>query len=144
MTKSEEAARLFEAGNNCAQSVVRACVDDRILSQEAALGVSAAFGAGMCRTAGTCGAITGALMAIGCRCGSRIVEDPSYRSAVYVKGVEFMERFKAKHGSIVCRELLGCDIGTPEGARYATEHNLTKTHCLQFVVDAVELLAQGE
>ena len=143
-TRSEEAARLFEAGHNCAQSVLCACVDEATLSREAALGVAAAFGGGMCRTAETCGAVTGALMVIGCRGSSKIVEDPSYRKVVYAEGLEFMQRFKSTHGSTDCRDLLGCDIGTPEGAKYAQEHDLTKVLCPRFVVDAVEILGESE
>ncbi|MDR3709333.1 MAG: C-GCAxxG-C-C family protein [Capsulimonadaceae bacterium] len=138
MTRSEEATRLFEAGYNCAQSVLCACVDDENLTHEAALGVAAALGGGMCRTAGPCGAVTGALMAIGSRYSSRIVEDPSYRKVVYAKGAEFIEKFKSKHGSTICRELLGCDISTTEGTHYALERDLTKIRCVQFIADAVE------
>jgi len=143
-TRSEEAATLFDAGYNCAQSVLCACVDETHLSRESALGVAAGFGGGMCRTAETCGAVTGALMVIGCRDSSRIVNDPSYRKVVYAKGLEFMQRFKSLHGSIDCRDLLGCDISTPEGAQYAQEHDLTKVLCPQFVVDAVEILGESE
>jgi hypothetical protein len=83
-------------------------------------------------------------MVIGARESSRITEDPSHRRFVYAKGAQVMERFRSLHGSTVCRELLGCDISTPEGAKYADDHDLTKLRCEQFVKDAVAILENGE
>lgn len=49
---------------NCAQSVLLPFAEEAGLSRELAYQVSANFGAGM-KMAGTCGAITGGLMALG-------------------------------------------------------------------------------
>lgn len=49
---------------NCAQSVLLPFAEEAGLSQELAYQISANFGAGM-KMAGTCGAITGGLMALG-------------------------------------------------------------------------------
>ena len=50
-----------------------------------------------------------------------------------------MEAFAARHGSTVCRELLGCDIGTPEGMQQARDNKLFQVRCTNYVRGAVEI-----
>ena len=45
-------------------------------------------------------------------------------------------RFRARHGSIVCRELLGCDLTSSEGTAHFKENNLLTTVCAVVVRDA--------
>ena len=52
----------------------------------------------------------------------------------------FVAGCRQRHGSLACRELLGCDISTPEGAKLAEERRLFRTKCPQLVRDAAELL----
>jgi len=49
-------------------------------------------------------------------------------------------RFKAKHDTSVCRELLGCDIGTEDGKRFFDENHYEEKRCAKFVADAVTIL----
>lgn len=55
---------------------------------------------------------------------------------------EFADRFNDRHGSLVCRELLGCDMSTPEGFQEATERKLSATVCAELVRDAATLIEQ--
>ena len=41
---------------------------------------------------------------------------------------------------ISCRDLLGCDIGAPEGMKYAMQNNLFLDLCPKLVSDAAEIL----
>jgi len=45
-------------------------------------------------------------------------------------------------GSLICRELLGCDIGTRDGFQLAQETKLFSTVCPGFVQDAVEIVEE--
>ena len=54
----------------------------------------------------------------------------------------FAERFKARHGSILCRELLGCAIDTPEGLQDAHDKGLFKELCPRLVQDSAEIVAE--
>ena len=92
----------------------------------------------MCR-AETCGAVTGALMVLGLRFGPKDTTDTS-RDAIKSKVPEFFSRFEERCGSIVCRDLLGCDIGTPEGIKYAVGKGLFKSICPKLVGAAAEIL----
>jgi hypothetical protein len=42
----------------------------------------------------------------------------------------------------VCRELLGCDLGTEEGFRKAHDTGATRTICPRLVKDAAEIVEE--
>jgi hypothetical protein len=54
-----------------------------------------------------------------------------------------MTAFKAKHGSINCRELIKCDLMTPEGQQYFRENNLLRRTCAACVGTAIDLLSEA-
>ena len=62
-------------------------------------------------------------MVLGWRFGGT-TPDREAKERVYQRIREFADRFKAPNGSLVCRELLGCDISTPEGCQVAKEKSL--------------------
>lgn len=140
MNKSEEALSLFQKGFNCAQSVFCVFGKEAGLGQEECLRAAAAFGAGMARKGETCGAVTGGLMAVGLKYGMVKEGDSLAKKKTYEEGQKFMKEFARINGSVVCRELLGCDISTPEGDKAAAERGLTKTLCPKFVKSAVDIL----
>ncbi|HTX43802.1 MAG TPA: C-GCAxxG-C-C family protein [Methanocella sp.] len=142
MTKADEAAECFKNGFNCSQAVLSAYCGEFGLEREQALRVAGAFGAGMGRMCETCGAVTGAFMVIGLKYGKVRVEDEPSKEKAYALVRELAGEFKARNGSIVCRELLGCDMGTPGGMKYAKEHNLHSTMCPKFVRDAAEIVGK--
>ncbi|MCX6000010.1 MAG: C-GCAxxG-C-C family protein, partial [Chloroflexi bacterium] len=115
MGNVERAVSCFKEGFNCSQAVLSAYGPKLGLDAEKALRVSGAFGAGMGRMAETCGAVTGAFMVIGLKYGKTRADDNQTREKAYRLVREFTDQFKSRHRSIVCRELLGCDISTPEG-----------------------------
>ena len=112
------------------------------LERDLALRVAGAFGGGMARMGETCGAVTGALMAIGLKYGMTQAKDEAARDKTYKLAQELATRFKERHGSIVCRELLGYDLSLPEGRKAAYDKGLFSTLCPELVRDAVEILEQ--
>lgn len=143
--RSEKAVSYFE-NFNCAQSVIAACGPDFGLDRETALRIAGGFGGGMGRLGEVCGAVTGAFMVIGLKHGKSHPEDDESetKEKAYALVCEFADRFHARHGSILCRELLGCDIGTPEGSAQAREKGLFGDLCPRLVQSAVEILEQME
>jgi len=89
----------------------------------------------------TCGAVTGAFMVLGLTFGSA-ASDREAKEAVYTRVREFAERFKARHGSLLCRDLLGCDLNTPEGLALAQEKKLSSTVCPPYVETAAKILEE--
>ena len=143
MDRTETAVQMFEQEFSCSQSVFSAFADPADISRETALRVASGFGGGLARTGDTCGAVTGAIMALGLRhCGVPAEADPLGKQRTYPPVQEFLARFRTRHGSIVCRELLGCDLGTPEGLQSAREQGLFKSRCPLFVRTAAEFLEE--
>lgn len=142
MDRVERAVSCFKEGFSCSQAILSSYGEQFGLNRELALKVSGAFGGGMARMGETCGAVTGAFMVIGLKYGKTKVEDEQAKERAYSLVREFVDRFKSRNGSIVCRELLGCDISTPEGSDLAKEKNLFATLCPKFVQDAAEIIEQ--
>jgi len=140
MSVVERAAATMNEGFNCAQSVFSAWAPELGLDREVALRVATAFGGGMGHRGDTCGAVTGAFMAIGLKYGRLRADDEETRDLAYSLVNRFVEEFESRHGSIVCRELLGFDLSTPEGARLSEERWPDRMPCRGLVRDAAEIL----
>ena len=110
------------------------------LNHETGLRIAGAFGAGMARTGETCGAVTGALMVIGLKHAKVRPDDDDSRELSYALAQEFMDTFRDRNKSLLCRELLGVDVSTPEGIAVVREKNLFATVCPRFVQEAAEIL----
>ncbi|MBQ2613213.1 MAG: C_GCAxxG_C_C family protein [Methanobrevibacter sp.] len=127
----DEACNLFEDGYVCSQAVFGVFCEEFGLSKNDAFKIAACFGSGM-RQAEVCGACTGALMAIGLKYG----EDKKTCDRLSNR---FFEEFRKENGSFICRDLLECDISTPEGVKYALDNNLFKEFCPKMVASAVKI-----
>lgn len=131
----------FSSGLNCSQAVFAAFCDAPGITREAAVKIASGFGGGIGRQAETCGAVTGAVMVIGLKC----VPDhpvPRQNQEIYDRVRRFCDTFKQRHGSLLCRELLGCDISTPEGLNILKDKQLTRHLCPGFVSDAVRIVEE--
>lgn len=91
---------------------------------------------------GVCGAVTGALMVIGLKHGRVKAGDRPTQEKTYALIKELLRRFTVKNGGIICRNLLGLDISTPEGMKEARGRGLFVTACPKYVRDAGEILEE--
>ena len=139
MSHVAEAVELFEAGAACSQAIVSVYGAGLGLDRATAMRVAAGFAGGM-REGDTCGAVTGAFMVLGLQHSSDDCDKAAGRRDVYQAVLEFAARFRERNGTLLCRELLGCDIGTPEGAEQAREQGLFRTLCPRMVQHAAEIL----
>ncbi len=141
----EKATQIFLSNYNCAQAVLYACSDDTGIDKSIALKIASGFGAGMGRKQEVCGAVTGAIIAISLKHGRGEHDDPAATEKTYVKTRELMDRFQAKHGSCMCRELLhGCNLLTEEGQKYFRENDLKNNVCKECVRSAVQIVEEME
>ena len=134
MEKAEQAVELFNQGYCCSQAVLAVFSEDLGLSKENALKIASGFGGGM-KMAQLCGAVTGAIMALGLKNGP-----DKNKMTEYV--LEFVKKFEGINGSVICRELMGCDICTPDGMQAAKEKDLFNALCPKLVQDASEILEE--
>lgn len=132
------AAGRFARGYNCAQAVFSAFAEEAGLSNELALKMAAPFGGGMGRSGVTCGALSGGLLALGLRYGT---DRPESKEEIYRITREFIDQFRARHGAIACRALLGYDISTPEGLEAARQNNVFGTICPLIVEQTARALS---
>jgi C_GCAxxG_C_C family probable redox protein len=140
MDKSQEAVKRFLGGFNCSQSVLASFASEYGLTEELALKLASPFGGGMGHNGEACGAVSGALMVIGLHAGYIDPEDKEQKHAAYELSTEFLHRFREKHQSARCPDLLGLDIGVPEELQDARDRDLFHTRCPDFVRSAVEII----
>ena len=138
-SRIETAVECFSKGFNCAQAVFSTYAPVFGIPEEQALRVSAGFGAGMGRMQEVCGAVAGAFMLIGCKYGMVAPLDAAAKEKTYALEKQFAQCFRGLNGSILCRDLLHCDLNTPEGKKIYTENNLLATVCTRCVRDAATL-----
>jgi len=137
----KQALACFKEGFNCTQAVLSAYGPQFGLDCESAVRIARAFGSGM-GMGETCGAVTGALMIIGLKHAG--LKARSLFSKDRTEGIarEFVVRFKARNGTTVCRELLGCDVSSFGGLKKAKREKHFKKRCPKFVQDAAEILEE--
>jgi C_GCAxxG_C_C family probable redox protein len=126
----------FGKGHSCAQAVFSAFAEQMGMDYQTAVKLSSGFGGGM-GLGSVCGAVTGAIMAIGLKYGG---VDPTAKAQTAKLVREFTDRFKAEHRSLNCLDLLGCDLSTREGRQTAKDKNLYATVCNGIVRDAAKIL----
>jgi len=109
------------------------------MDYETALKVGSPFGGGMGLMGETCGAVTGAFMIIGLKQGATDTKNKASKAETYELVKKFVKRFKARNDSIICRELIGFDIGSkkdldPDSWMVVIER------CPDYIKDASEIL----
>jgi len=93
--------------------------------------IATPFAAGMARTGEVCGAVVGALMAIGVKHG----RDEVGQSEDVVQSLsgDLLRAFREEMGSLYCRELTGFDLSTPEGLKQFLSSDVPVKVCLRAV-----------
>jgi C_GCAxxG_C_C family probable redox protein len=140
LSKAKEADNQFEKGYSCAPSVLSAYSEQFGLEKELALKIACGFGGGIGHTGRTCGAVTGAVMAIGLKHGQADANDEESRQETHKLVKEFIDEFTALHGSIECRELIGYDLSNPAELEAARTDGAREKKCRGFVHDAARIV----
>lgn len=136
------ALKHFANRYNCAESVLLGLVQVMDLDSCNIPRIATGFGAGMGRYGEVCGAITGAIMALGLKFGRDVAEDIESRELTYAKIDQLMQAFQNEFKSIRCIDLTGCNMLTQEGREQAKALNLHGDLCTKFVAFAAEKAAQ--
>lgn len=137
----ERSGELHKAGRSCAESVLMAIAESRGVSCGWIPAIATGFCSGLCRTAGPCGALTGAVLAVGLALGRKTTPDesvePCYRAVRRVRD-GFLHAFESDN----CEALTGCHLGTEEGsARFEVEG--LRARCQEFVMTASRLALEA-
>ncbi len=100
--------------------------------------IASAFGGGIGNTGAVCGAVAGAVMAIGLKKEQGDTMEDWFRIAAVAQ--EFRRRFEAEMGTINCRELTGADLTTEEGIAQYMSSDKPQTVCFPAVGVAYRLV----
>ena len=141
MDHADKACELFAGGLNCAQSVFAAFSDVTDMDRELALRLSSSFGGGMGRLREVCGTCSAMFMIAGILYGTGDSFTHEDKTEHYKRIQELAARFKEKHETIICRELLKelSVTSTPEPEK-RTEQYYKVRPCVRFVRTAAEIL----
>lgn len=135
-----KAVEIHDKGYNCAQAVLLSLSDLTGLDEKRSLSIAGGFGGGM-RAAEVCGAVSGAIMALGLMFPFADSGDQAAKDAIAAITREFHKRFKAANNTIICRELLGYDMEIPEEMAKLKELGITAKIC-PAVMDSAEAIAR--
>ncbi len=109
----EKARQYFREGLNCSECVLRSFLDlNDVQLPDEIMTLASGFGGGMGQTRNTCGAITGAMLAVGTLRGRRnplAKETPAERiqeiKATYPPFKALIRHLEEHYGTLICREL---------------------------------------
>lgn len=140
MTKADLSELNFRKGYNCAQTVLQTFKDDLGITEDQAMLVSSAFGAGIGLTRNVCGAVTGMAMLLGLKLGYTDPDDGDTKMKLYQITKEAINEFEKEFGSIECYELLGLKKGEFLGEpKIRTEQYYQERPCIRVIRKAVTI-----
>jgi len=139
MDREQQIKEILQNGFNCAQAVASIFAKPLKQDQKTMLSAAAGFGGGMGRQALTCGALTGATIVLGFDRGQTKDGDSKTKAACYQSVQDFFAQFVKIHGATACKDLLRCDISSPEGFELH-KSGIHKEMCLDFIKSAIEIL----
>lgn len=126
-------------GQDCGQVVISHYADKLGISFDEANRIASAFGGGS-GIGETCGAVIGAMLVIGMKYGHSGPDDMENREVLMSVRAAFTEKWKERHGSCTCRDLLGDDISDPEGLARILEAGTMLDLCPELVLDSISIL----
>jgi C_GCAxxG_C_C family probable redox protein len=134
----EEVMSSFRGRVNCSQAVFSVYGQDLGIDRETCLKIASMFGGGIDGTGNVCGAVTGALMAVGLK--HHDVKTKDYKNQKS-RGItrDFIQQFNKRNGTIICRDLIDHDLYTAEDIEQAFKTDAFK-NCPKYVRDAAEIL----
>ena len=141
MTNAGFNAREYLAsGYNCAQSVLKAVLEEKGIFFEEAMSLSSGFGGGIAGEGRTCGAVSGAIMAIGVLNGLNSKDVMQSKERTYKLSSVLIERLKEKFETTQCYELIGVDMKDAEAKKAARERGVFSDQCSAFVATSVKIV----
>lgn len=139
---SRRTRQLFLRDDNtygCAEATLIALQEHWSLPDPGDSGAAMALNGGIAYSGGTCGAITGAALAVGRLTQQRIPHHRWAKAAARLIIQELMADFAAAHGATDCRTLTGYDMTTDHRVFIAS--GVWRTTCMDQIDFAVSRLA---
>ena len=129
--------KTLDGGLYCAEMVLAEVAAQHGIDSPLIPRIATGLCSGMSRTCGPCGALTGGILALNLMLGRDDRGQAVERNYAAVQ--ELVETFQQQHGSSQCKELLGCDFGTPEGQQKYRNEQLGQ-RCHIFSESTIEMV----
>ncbi len=126
----------FDSGLFCAESVLAVVAMQYEIQSDLIPGIATGLCSGMGRTCGTCGAVTGGVLAVNLLHGRKSTDDSVERNYGAVQ--ELVNSFTELYGTTNCSDLLGCDLGSDSGQSTFNNQQLHR-RCREFTGIAADL-----
>ena len=130
---------MFQSGLCCAESVLQAVSENRGIQSDLIPKIATGLCAGIARTGGMCGAVSGGVLALSVVTGRSSGRESREENDRMVR--RFLSACEAKFGSTNCEKLIGCRLDTPEGQRFFKENNL-REKCAGFTREATRVASE--
>ncbi|NHJ04630.1 MAG: C_GCAxxG_C_C family protein [Candidatus Heimdallarchaeota archaeon] len=127
---------------NCAQSVLKAILEHKELYFDQVTTLAAGFGGGISRRGEICGAVSGAIMAIGIIHGQQIKDPKEHKIVTYNSANEFIKKFNQIHNTVICNELIGFDISDSEAREKGNKEGIFENICPNFIESAIKIILE--
>lgn len=134
ITRSKQ---LFDNGYGCAEAVLIVMAEYLGVESKLIPRIATGFCGGVGRTSGTCGAVSGGVLALSLAFGR---DEPNVSKDLLNEKIQhFIASFETRFHSINCTTLTGCDLSDPEGPKTFAKMKLHPT-CAGFVEEATRML----
>jgi len=131
------AKEYFTGKYNCSQSTMKAILVGMDLDFDQIMPLAAGLGAGVAHKGEVCGAVSGAIAALGVIESRHHTDTLKHKEAAYATSEEFVRRFEQKNETILCDQLTGVKMTDIEARKKANESGTFTQKCPSFVADAV-------
>jgi len=125
-------------GFNCAESVLLGLCEEMHVASPLIPRIATGFGGGIGHTGNVCGAVSGAVMALGIAFGREKPEDRATRDRLYLLVESFLREVEKALGHLDCFSLIGVRLNTEEGLKQYREENL-RERCRSIVATVEEI-----
>jgi len=139
---AEKAIGYFEEGFNCSESMFKAYLDVYKKDQSMA-GAASGFGGGIGGKGITCGAVSGAIMAIGLHFNRQSSSEKELYATIRSKSLAMVDQFAQENGTSYCKDLIPYDLTTMEGREKLHNDKETLAKCKGLLTVASRLLAKS-
>jgi len=141
MLTTDQINKGFEECIHCSQQVLMAWAEKLGYDRDDAARIATPFGGGMFR-GDTCGAVSGAMIAIGMKYGHFKPSDTEGNAVMIDKVKAFQAEFIACNGSTICRELVGHDFSQEGELQKAMDNGRVFEICPKLVQTSLEILSK--
>ena len=129
MNKINDALKLHEEGNNCAQAILGAYAHSVDIDPKTAIKIGAGLGGGLGRKQHICGAVNAGAIILGLKYSNGISGDIDSKENVSKIVGDFVSECEKNLGSVQCKELLKIDLSNPSERMAAKESGLFVKVC---------------